>query len=225
LAEPPASVDNSGYLGAKDHFTSGSPYNQISFVARQILATVAGAMLVQVKGVTNAGGIAASGFVNVQIMVNQVDGVGNTVPHGIMYHLPYCRLQGGTNAIIIDPVIGDIGVAVFADRDISSVKATKRVANPGSRRKHSYSDGVYIGACLNGVPTQVVAFTDTGISITTPQALTILAANVILDSTGNFAVTGAVVAGVGGTNQVSLQTHKHGVGTPAAGTFIPTPGT
>jgi hypothetical protein len=220
LAGPPASADSSGYLGAKDQFTSGSPYNQISFVARQILATVAGAMLVQIKGVTNAGGVAASGFVDVQIMVNQVDGVGNTVPHGVMYHLPYCRLQGGANAVILDPVVGDIGVAVFADRDISSVKATKKVANPGSRRKHSYSDGVYIGACLNGVPVQFISFSTTGISIDTPNAITLSAANVVLDSSGNLAVTGAVVAGVGGADQVGLQTHRHGVGAVA-----PTPGT
>jgi hypothetical protein len=219
LAGPLASADNSGYLGAKDHFTSGSPYNQISFVARQILATVAGAMLVQIKGVTNAGGIAASGFVDVQIMVNQVDGVGNTVPHGVMYHLPYCRLQGGTNAVILDPVIGDIGVAVFADRDITSVKSTRKVANPGSRRKHSYSDGVYIGACLNGVPVQFIAFTPTGIAIDTPHAITLSAANVVLDSVGNLAVTGAMVAGVGSADQVGLQTHRH------PSTVAPTPGT
>jgi len=43
--------------------------------------------------------------------------------------------------------------------------------------------------------------------------------------TGNITATGAVVAGQGGADQVGLQTHKHGTGTPAAGTSVPTAGT
>jgi len=38
-------------------------------------------------------------------------------------------------------------------------------------------------------------------------------------------VTGAVIAGFGGADQVTLQLHRHGVGSAAAGTVIPTPGT
>ncbi len=43
--------------------------------------------------------------------------------------------------------------------------------------------------------------------------------------TGNLHVSGAVVAGFGGGDAVSLQTHKHGTGTAAAGTSAPTAGT
>lgn len=42
---------------------------------------------------------------------------------------------------------------------------------------------------------------------------------------GDLHVDGAVVAGFGGADQVTLQGHRHGVGTSAAGTVVPTPGT
>ena len=43
---------------------------------------------------------------------------------------------------------------------------------------------------------------------------------------GDLHVTGAVIAGYGGSDQVGLQTHKHGEGIPAAsGTSAPTAGT
>lgn len=42
---------------------------------------------------------------------------------------------------------------------------------------------------------------------------------------GDLHVKGAVIGGFGSNDQVSLQTHKHGVGSPAAGTSVPTAGT
>jgi phage gp45-like len=43
--------------------------------------------------------------------------------------------------------------------------------------------------------------------------------------TGDLHVTGAVIAGFGGGDQVGLQTHQHGTGSAAAGTVAPTAGT
>jgi phage gp45-like len=43
--------------------------------------------------------------------------------------------------------------------------------------------------------------------------------------TGDLHVSGAVVAGYGGGDAVSLQTHRHGTGTAATGTVAPTAGT
>lgn len=209
---------NTGYSGAKDIFAEGSDFNAMSFVVRQILNGTATTTLVRVVAI-------AAGYVDVQPLVNQVDGAGNATPHGVIHHLPFFRLQGGASAVIIDPQIGDIGMASFASHDISSVKATRKQANPGSRRRFDMADGIYVGGMLNGVPTQFVAFTDTGISISTPHALTLSAANVILDSAGNFAVTGAVVAGVGGADQVGLQTHEHPVPEHVGESSPPTPGT
>lgn len=220
-----AQADNPGYAGLLDHSTANADHNAHAFLVRQILGTIATSALVQVMKVTNAGGISPVGLLDVQPMVAQTDGVGNATPHGIIHNLPYFRLQGGTSAIILDPVVGDIGIAVFASRDISTVKASKKSGTPGSRRRFDWADGCYIGGFLNGTPSQYIAFSATGIAINTAQKLTITAANCILDASGNLAVTGAVVGGVGGGDQVSLQTHKHGTGAAATGTTAPTAGT
>jgi hypothetical protein len=66
----------------------------------------------------------------------------------------------------MDPVVGDIGYAVIADSDISSVKASKGAATPGSLRKFDLSDAIYVGGILNGTPQQYVEFTDQGITVT-----------------------------------------------------------
>ena len=121
--------------------------------------------LVRVVSCTNAGNLAAVGFVDVQILVNQIDGYGNPTPHGIVHGLPYMRLQGGANAIIIDPLSGDIGHIMCSSHDFSNVVSTQGQANPGSRRRFSYSDAVYVGGELNGAPTQFIQFLATGINM------------------------------------------------------------
>jgi hypothetical protein len=145
---------------------TNNEFNVWSFLVKSFLARVRTAMPVQVISCTNSGGVSPFGFVNVQPLVNQIDGVGNSIPHAQIFQLPYFRLQGGYNAIICDPEKDDIGVAVFADRDITRVKNTQAQALPGSRRKHDFSDGMYFGGILNKVPKQYVEFiTGTGITI------------------------------------------------------------
>lgn len=148
--------------GQADQTSGGSEFNAISFVFSQLLGRIATATLVQVKAVSNTGGVSPVGTVDIQPMVNQIDGGGNATPHGTIFSLPYFRLQGGTNAVILDPQVGDIGVAVFASSDISVVQETKAVANPGSRRTFDWADGLYLGGFLNGTPTQFIQFVEGG---------------------------------------------------------------
>ena len=75
----------------------------------------------------------------------------------------------------MDPVAGDIGMACFASRDISKVKATKGRANPGSKRAYNFSDAMYIGGMLNGTPTQYVQFNADGITLASPVAVNLVA--------------------------------------------------
>lgn len=149
-------------------------YNNLRFVIQQTIASIQTASVVKVMACTNDGGVSPVGTVDVQILVNQVNGNGISTPHVTMYGLPYLRIQGGANAIILDPQVGDIGIAVFASRDITNVKSTKAQANPGSYRMHDFADGMYLGGILNGIPTQFVQFSSAGISIVSP---TVSAAN------------------------------------------------
>jgi hypothetical protein len=178
-------------------------YNAQAFLVQSLMAKQQTATLVQVKAV-RGGGLDAVGFVDVQPMVAQIDGAGRPTPHGIVRNLPFFRLQGGANAVVIDPQPGDIGLAIFASRDISAVKATRAPAQPGSKRRFDMADGLYLGGFLNGTPNQIIAFTADGIEITSPTAVKISAPVVTID--GNVAVTGSSIT----HNGVNIgSTHKH----------------
>lgn len=146
-------------------------FNNIAFMVQQAIGKLQTATLVKIEKCTNAGGLEPVGFVDVTPLVNQLDAAGNPTPHVTIFNVPYFRLQGGKNAIIIDPEPGDIGVAVFASRDITKVKATKAAANPGSFRQYSFADGLYLGGMLNGTPEQYVQFSSGGITIHSPNAV------------------------------------------------------
>ena len=145
-----------------------SPQNELQFVMRSLLGDVRTSMPVKVTKVTNVGNVAAIGRVDIMPLVGQLDGDGQLIPHGTIYDVPYMRLQGGGSALIIDPVVGDIGIALFCDRDISAVKASKYAAQPGSLRKHDMSDAVYLGAILSTSPAQYIRFSASGIEIVAP---------------------------------------------------------
>lgn len=183
-----------------------SEYNSFHFVIRQLIARVNTATLVQIQKVTNAGDVSPIGYVDVLPLVNQIDGDGQPTPHITIYNLPYCRLQGGSNAVILDPKVGDVGVAVFASRDISTAKATKKQSNPGSRRRHSMADGMYIMTVIADAPTNYIQFkSDGSINIVSTAAITFNGTNATLDASGNLTVTGDVVAAGG----ISLIHHVH----------------
>src|ERR1700751_1341202 len=133
-----------GYNGSPRTGSASADFNATTLLVQSLMSGVATATLVKVQGVTNAGGVSPVGFVDIQPMVNQVDGIGTAVPHGTIFKCPYQRIQGGANAIILDPQVGDIGVAVFADRDISSATTNKAPSNPGSERRFDMADGLYL---------------------------------------------------------------------------------
>jgi hypothetical protein len=212
-------VSDTTSYGLASESDANSDFNATTFLVKQILARVHTATVVQVQAVTNHGDISPVGTVDVLPLINQIDGFGNATPHVTVYGLPYVRLQGGTNAIIIDPQVGDLGVAIFASRDISAVKTAKKQSNPGSRRRYSMSDGIYLGGILNAAPQQLVRFSSDGIEIKSTSALTITANNITLDATGNMTLQGDAVA-----SGISLVHHVHtgvqsGTGTtgPAVG--------
>lgn len=231
---------------------SGNAVAKIQFIARRLIARMNTTKLVQVQAVHSNGAVAAAGTVDVLPLVCQVDGNFNATPHGIVYGIPWYRLQGGLNAVICDPQVNDIGYVTVSDRDISGLVSSRTNAGfpfqavnpvpPGTWRQNSLSDGIYVGGCLNATPAQYIQFTSTGIVISDqngnsitfgPTGITvvgnlIMAGNLQLGGSiqgqsgatygGTISTTGSVVAGSGGADQVTLQTHKHSGVTTGAGT-------
>lgn len=155
-----------------------SDYAAIQFIVGQLLSGLATATLVRVMKCTNDGGVIPVGTVDVQLLVDQITGDGETIPHGTVFKVPYNRIQGGTYAVILDPQPGDIGVCVFASRDISAIKTNPDAARnrqpvagatPGSRRTFSLSDGLYVASVLNPMPTDYVQFNSEGVRVVSPN--------------------------------------------------------
>jgi hypothetical protein len=162
--------DNYAYYGAADAGSLSSDFNAIRFVVDQALAEMSTATVVQVMTAPYdaegnpipPGSAAKIGYIDVKPMISMTDGYGNVVEHGTVYHLSYHRYQGGNGAFISDPVVGDQGKMVFADRDTSVVRATGQVSAPGSRRKFDKSDGTYFGQTQAGAPSQFWTFLPKG---------------------------------------------------------------
>ena len=170
----------------------------LDFIIRKILRGAHTADLVQVMDVTT--GTTAVGFLTVQPVVLDQDTNGYVIAQSPIYNVPFLRYQSGTSAVIMDPVAGDIGLAIFAERDITGAKARaiQGVALPGAAmtdRVHSSADALYIGGLLNGVPTQWVKFLPAaaGIDISTPGALTLEGNTVALTAQGQMTITAAAL--------------------------------
>ena len=147
------------FRGFAEIFDTGDEYQRIRFVVKQMMLGMATTQLVQVKAVNGE-------TIDVQPMVHQIDGKGNSIPHGVINSIPYFSMRCGGSAIRMTPKVGDIGMCCFCSSDTSSVRKTKAPANPGSRRRFSWSDGLYIGGFLGQEPTQFITIDDeTGISI------------------------------------------------------------
>jgi len=151
-------TSDAGVAGQKSPSSSASDFNAKSFLVQQLLGRVRTVQVAKVMAVTTTGAVAAVGTVDVQLMVNMLDGNNQATEHGTIFTVPYFRLQGGKNAVIIDPQVGDIGMVAVADRDISAVRKSKKVSNPGSLRRFDLADSLYFGGFLGEAPTQYVRF-------------------------------------------------------------------
>ncbi|MDO9949822.1 phage baseplate protein [Glaesserella parasuis] len=177
---------------------SSGGVGELGFIVGSLINRIQTVTLVQVKAV-NATGVAPVGTVDVQPMVAQLDGEGKAHAHGVIHNIPYFRLQGGSNAIVIDPQVGDIGMCGFCSRDISSVKANKAPSTPQSLRKFDYADGLYFGGFLNGVPEQYIFFKDSGIDVVATGEVYIKGSKIKLDApvetTSSLKVETTITAG------------------------------
>jgi hypothetical protein len=184
-------AENEEVKGVANYAASNSPYNSLSFMIQQaIREQVNTCIICKVVGVSD-------GYVDVLPLVTQVSGKDEAIAPTTLYHLPYMRYHAGIAAVILNPVVGDIGLAVFAGKDCSNVKVgTSEPVPPASFRDNSMANGFYIGGFLNQAPSVFVELTQDGaVNITAPGGVNI---------DGNVTVSGDVVA-----SGKSLVNHVH----------------
>lgn len=160
--------------GLADEYTDTTPLNQLEFLIKTLTRDMSTAIPVIITAV-QAGDTNAAGYVDARPLVAQIDAWGNSLPMAAIHHLPYFRLQAGRAAVVLDPVVGDIGLAVFAQSDCSNVKqGANQTVQPGSWRKFDQADGFYVGGFLNkSVDTFVRLAQDGVVTITAPAGVVI----------------------------------------------------
>jgi hypothetical protein len=184
-------AENSEVKGVANYAAGNSQYNALSFMIQQaIREQVNTCIICKVVGVSD-------GYVDVLPMVTQVSGKDEAIAPTTLYKLPYMRYHAGVAAVILNPVVGDIGLAVFAGKDCSNVKVgTSEPVPPASFRDNSMANGFFIGGFLNKAPSVFVELTQGGaVNITAPGGVNI---------NGNVTVSGDVVA-----SGKSLVNHVH----------------
>lgn len=183
--------------GIADIYAGQTEFNQLSFLIRTMMnREINTAIPVIVKEVMTGSG--AVGHVKVLPLVNDMDAEGNAVDVAVIPKIPYFRLQGGKVAIITDPVVGDIGIAVFAQKDTSNVIAgTTEPVQAGSFRNFSMSDGWYIGGFLNQNPETFLQLNQNGTAV--------LTANNGVTINGDVTINGELTA-----KGIVYSTHLHG---------------
>lgn len=170
---------------------------------------LSGCYFIEIAKVVAVRGEAPNLVVDVLPLVTKRDRSGAMIRNSTIYDLPVFRLQRGKSAIIMDPVVGDIGMIAVADRDISLARTSLKESVPGSNRKHSKSDALYLGGFLNAQPTEYVEFTGTGINIKSSGTVNINGLKIHADGKLELA-DGSIVDG-----------HDHGGIEPGSGRTDP----
>lgn len=183
-----------------------SDAENLSYVFKKLLS---GAFFIELVQVTAIRGAAPNLVVDVIPLVTRTDPSGATIQNSEIFNVPVFRLQRGSSAVIMNPVVGDIGMIAICDRDNSIARVNRKQSVPGSKRTHSKSDALYLGGFLNAQPAEYVEFTSSGINIKSPGIVNINGLKILADGRLQL-VDGSIV-----------DAHKHGGVSPGGSNTAP----
>lgn len=212
-----------------DNFASSNPLNSMEFFIRSLISQVVSTSLpVVVTAVERKGEEAGAGYVTVKPLLQPRNNSGDGLEVTTIPKLPYFRLQHGKAAIICDPKVGDIGLAVVAKQDISNINGSTTPKVPATYRKFDPSDSFYIGGFWGKAPEVFIHLEDEGtIKIKAPTKITMDAPECEVNASTSFTVNSAQInlngpisgGGSGGADatfsgdvtakNISLTSHTH----------------
>ncbi|MGJ8524351.1 hypothetical protein LMG33818_000059 [Halomonadaceae bacterium LMG 33818] len=171
--------------------------------------------------VTNNSEVDQKKTISVMPIIQGLTGNGLPIDNVEITDIPVMRNQAGDSAIIINPHIGDVGLLLVSDKDISNITGPKQ-AIPGNVGRFTLSNALYLGSIplwCDQEPEEYVQLSGngSGISIKTPGTLSIEAEKPItinaragLTINGNVTVNGNVTAeGEVTGNKIPLSKHVH----------------
>lgn len=127
-------------------------------------------------------------FVDLKPLVTDQSAQGEILDSGTIYNAPVWRLQRGGSAVIMDPVVGDIGLMAICDKDIRTAVDSRKQSLPASGRNHSPGDAIYLGGVLNNSPSQYLRFMDDGIDLVSPLVVNIDSPVITANASESFVV-------------------------------------
>lgn len=178
-----------------DNFASSNPLNSMEFFIRSLISQVVSTSLpVVVTAVERKGEEAGAGYVTVKPLLQPRNNSGDGLEVTTIPKLPYFRLQHGKAAIICDPKVGDIGLAVVAKHDISNINGSTTPKVPATYRKFDPSDSFYIGGFWGKAPEVFIHLEDEGtIKIKAPTKITIESPECEVNASASFTVNSAQI--------------------------------
>ena len=178
-----------------DNFASSNPLNSMEFFIRSLISQVVSTSFpVVVTAVERKGEDAGAGYVTVKPLLQPRNNSGDGLEVTTIPKLPYFRLQHGTAAIICDPKVGDIGLAVVAKHDISNINGSTTPKVPATYRKFDPSDSFYIGGFWGKAPEVFIHLEDEGtIKIKAPTKITMEAPECEVNASASFTVNSAQI--------------------------------
>lgn len=178
-----------------DNFASSNPLNSIEFFIRSLISQVVSTSLpVVVTAVERKGEEAGAGYVTVKPLLQPRNNSGDGLEVTTIPKLPYFRLQHGKAAIICDPKVGDIGLAVVAKHDISNINGSTTPKVPATYRKFDPSDSFYIGGFWGKAPEVFIHLEDEGtIKIKAPTKISLEAPECEVNASTSFTVNSAQI--------------------------------
>ena len=137
------------------------------------------------------------------IMKESINTAIPVIPNGEIPSLPYFRYQFGENAVICDPEVGDVGLAIFAQSDCSNLNGENTEKQPGSFRTFDMSDGFYLGGFWGKKPKNFIHLDGDSIKIVAPTKVII--DTPLVNISGDVIIDGEMTA-----KGIQYSTHTHG---------------
>lgn len=178
-----------------DNFASSNPLNSMEFFIRSLISQVVSTSLpVVVTAVERKGEEAGAGYVTDKPLLQPRNNSGDGLEVTTIPKLPYFRLQHGKAAIICDPKVGDIGLAVVAKQDISNINGSTTPKVPATYRKFDPSDSFYIGGFWGKAPEVFIHLEDEGtIKIKAPTKISMEAPECEVNASTSFTVNSSQI--------------------------------
>ena len=148
------------YIGHRAVTSSGSDHNTERLHIEKVLNEHRTSVPVKIVKVY-PGKDGAAPTADVQVLVDQVDGVGrNQTPHAVVYGVLVGRPHSSAGAVVSDPQVNDFYHMAIFDRDVSALKTSGQQSKPDTKRRGSLSDGVLTHAIMAPAPKQTLDFKD-----------------------------------------------------------------